>query len=195
MSGKMAEEKNTGNSNIMGERGALLLTLARQAIETYLHDGKRIHYPDEPWLKEKKGVFVTLRKHGMLRGCIGYPEAILPLGEALIRAAISAATQDPRFPPVSIDELPHIKLEVSVLSPLEPVSSIDEVEVGRHGLVVIRGDHRGLLLPDVAVEYGWDRETFLAHTCMKADLEPDAWRLSGTTVLRFTVEKYVEPQE
>jgi AmmeMemoRadiSam system protein B/AmmeMemoRadiSam system protein A len=123
-----------------------------------------------------RGVFVTLRKHGELRGCIGFIEPVAPLGQAIVQAATYAATEDPRFPPVKPAEVKDIKVEVSVLTPLREISDARKVEVGRHGLVVSRGENRGLLLPQVPVENGWDRETFLEQACLKAGLPPDAWR-------------------
>lgn len=123
-----------------------------------------------------RGVFVTLRKHGELRGCIGFIEPIVPLGQAVVQTAIYAATEDPRFPPVKAAELKDIQIEVSVLTPLREIADARKVEVGRHGLVVSRGENRGLLLPQVPLENGWDRETFLEQASLKAGLPPDAWR-------------------
>ncbi len=172
--------------------GTFLVRLARAAMTTYLNEGIVLQQPEKEWLQSRRGVFVTLRKKGELRGCIGYPEPILPLGEAVIRAAIAAAVEDPRFPPVTPNELPSLTIEVSVLTPLEPVTDPLSIQVGRDGLLIERGRHRGLLLPDVPLEYGWDRETFLAHTCLKAGMEPDAWRDPETRIFRFQVLKFME---
>jgi AmmeMemoRadiSam system protein A len=130
-------------------------------------------------LLEPRGVFVTLTKDGDLRGCIGFIEPVAPLGQAVIRAAVYAATEDPRFPPVRSAELKDLKFEISVLTPVREISDPREIVVGKHGLVVSRGEHRGLLLPQVPVENKWDRKTFLEQASLKAGLPRDAWRLGA----------------
>jgi AmmeMemoRadiSam system protein A len=130
------------------------------------------------------GAFVTLRLNGELRGCIGYIERDRPLVEVIARCAAAAATEDPRFSPLTADELTYVRVEISVLGPLERFTDPREVEVGRHGVVVQVGLRRGLLLPQVAIEWHWDRHTFLAQTCLKAGLAPDAWR-TGAELYRF----------
>jgi AmmeMemoRadiSam system protein A len=135
------------------------------------------------------GAFVTLHQRGDLRGCIGHVEATEPLGPVIVRCAVAACSADPRFPPVRAAELPHIDIELSLLGPLEPVIVIDEIDVGRHGLVVEMDRHRGLLLPQVATEWRWDRETFLTQTCVKAGLTRDAWK-KGATLWRFEAEVF-----
>ncbi len=188
--------------------GEFLVRLARRAVEAYLAEGKQIKPPpDTPErLMEKRGVFVTINSfeniegkvYKRLRGCIGYPEPVAPLAEATIDAAISSATRDPRFYPLTLKELNNVVFEVSVLSPLElikvskPSDLPKKIKVGRDGLVVERGIFRGLLLPQVAVEWGWDEETFLCEACMKAGLFPDAWLLEGTKVYRFEAEIFEE---
>jgi len=179
------------------ELGELLVKLSRKAIKTYLEDGKVIAVPPDipAILKEPHGVFVTLTKtYGskrMLRGCIGFPEPTYPLCEATIRSAISAATSDPRFPPVELRELSEITIEVSVLTPPKLVKCSNSreypslIEVGRDGLIVERGVSRGLLLPQVPVEWGWDAEEFLMQCCIKAGISPDSWLLEGTRVYKF----------
>ena len=170
-----------------------LLKIARESVQAAVA-GERptCEDPDDAALRERQGAFVTLRTaDGSLRGCIGYPEARYPLHESVARAAAAAATEDWRFAPVEPDELDEIRLEVSVLSPVEAVSDTSVIEVGKHGLVVEMGGQRGLLLPQVAPEYGWDREQFLAHTCEKAGLRPDAWR-KGAKVYAFTAEVFGE---
>lgn len=155
----------------------ILLNLARRSIAERL--GLPLDaYPeqDDPLLEEKRGAFVTLHKQGELRGCIGYIEAIKSLRETIREMAQSAAFHDPRFPPLKESEFPLVDIEISVLSPIEPVPSVDDIEVGKHGLIISRGLQRGLLLPQVASERGWDRITFLQHTCLKAGLPPDAWQ-------------------
>lgn len=167
-----------------------LLDIARDAVRA----GVTGHEPDVPpagEFPEATGAFVTLKKHGELRGCIGTLECRGPLAEEVARVAVSAAREDPRFPPVRASELGDLDVEVSVLGPLEPIDPADPgaIVIGRHGLVVEEGSRRGLLLPQVATEWGWDRETFLAHTCRKAGLAPDCWR-RGARVYRFAAEVF-----
>jgi uncharacterized protein len=142
-------------------------------------------------LPNASGVFVTLRCGGQLRGCLGTLDALEKLGEEVIRCAADAACRDPRFPPVTASELPQLTVEVSVLGPLERIdpSSPDAITIGRHGLVIEDGVNRGLLLPQVAIEWCWTREQFLRQTCLKARLPADAWR-RGATVYRFDAEVF-----
>lgn len=137
------------------------------------------------------GAFVTLHAGGELRGCIGYPGSQKPLDEVIAQCAVASATEDPRFPPVHFSELDGLTVEISVLTPIEPVGDVADIEVGRDGLVVEQGFRRGLLLPQVALEHEWDRETFLNHTCMKAGLKAGAWR-AGAQVSRFRAEVFGE---
>jgi AmmeMemoRadiSam system protein A len=123
-----------------------------------------------------RGVFVTLTKRGALRGCIGFIEPVAPLGQAAIQAAIYAASEDPRFPPVTAAELKDLRVEISVLTTPREIGNPREVKVGTHGLIVERDGRKGLLLPQVPVENGWDRETFLDQASLKAGLPADAWR-------------------
>jgi uncharacterized protein len=171
-----------------------LLGIARRAVDRYLCAGK---IPSEEGARGKLAApgaaFVTLTKNGRLRGCIGYTEAVAPLFKVVQECAVAAATEDPRFPPVSANELPSLRVEVSVLTPLVPIRP-EEVEVGRHGLMVTQGKLRGLLLPQVPVEWGWDRETFLDQTCVKAGLPPSAWR-HGATLRAFTAEVFSEEEK
>jgi AmmeMemoRadiSam system protein A len=139
----------------------------------------------------RAGVFVSLHRHGALRGCIGYTAADRPLSELVGRYAIAAATTDPRFPAVTAAEFGECDIEVSVLGPMEPVADPAAIVVGRHGLVVEQSWHRGLLLPQVATEYGWDRETLLAHTCLKAGLPRDAWK-TGARLFLFEADVFGE---
>jgi len=178
-------------AQIGAELGRRLVELAREAIARYLQRGERIEAPgDPPHLLEARGVFVSLHQDGELRGCIGYPTPSLPLGQAVITAAIDAATADPRFPAVPAAELGALAVEVSVLSPAE-VCRAEEVTVGLHGVIVSQAGRRGLLLPQVAAEHGWDRETLLAQGCRKAGLPADAWR-QGARIERFTAEVFGE---
>ncbi|MBN2535112.1 MAG: AmmeMemoRadiSam system protein A [Spirochaetales bacterium] len=132
------------------------------------------------------GAFVTLHKKGKLRGCIGYVVAVKPLFNTVQDVARSSAFSDPRFPPVMESEIPDLEIEISVLTPLKRITSIDEIEVGTHGIVIKRGFSSGLLLPQVAAEQGWDRDTFLTHTCYKAGLPGDCWKKSDTRIEVFS---------
>ena len=154
-----------------------LLRVARQALEQAV-GGASVppDLPGDPLLHQPGAAFVTLTHGGELRGCIGSLERDLPLADVVARCAISSATGDPRFYPVTASELPALRIEISVLTPLRRVDNPEEVEVGQHGLLIRRGLRRGLLLPQVAIEHGWTRETFLAQTCLKAGLPLDAWR-------------------
>ncbi|HEV2495456.1 MAG TPA: AmmeMemoRadiSam system protein A [Terriglobia bacterium] len=164
-----------------------LLRLARQSLEECVrsHRLPEIESPPEA-LHERRGAFVTLRKVQRLRGCIGMVEAYQPLYQTVVECAASAALHDPRFHPVVPQELPDLHIEVSVLSALLDVSP-DQVEVGRHGLLVSQGSMRGVLLPQVPVEWNWDRERFLEETCQKAGLHKTAWQ-RGARIQAFTVQ-------
>jgi AmmeMemoRadiSam system protein A len=169
-----------------------LLEIARAAISARVRGEPYSPPPSEGALAERAGAFVSVHRGGELRGCIGYVEADRPLVEVVARSAAAAVSEDPRFPPVTEEELSQLTIEISVLSPLEPVDQVDTIEVGRHGLVVEDGWRRGLLLPQVATEWGWDRETFLDHTSLKAGLPADAWR-RGARIYRFEAEVFGEP--
>jgi AmmeMemoRadiSam system protein A len=167
-----------------------LLSLARRAIAAHL-DGHDARPSDEPEaLRRKAAAFVTLKTpEGELRGCIGFVEPLYPLAETVARAAVAAASEDPRFPPVTQAELAGLRLDISVLGPTHEIDP-GEVRVGTHGLVIQRGARRGLLLPQVPVEHGWDAERFLDHTCLKAGLPTGAWREKGTKLLAFEAEVF-----
>lgn len=147
--------------------------------------------PPKPTDARLAGAFVTIKVHGQLRGCIGYPEADLPLVEVVERCAVSAARSDPRFPAVRPDECDTLEIEISVLGPIEAVAELSEIEIGRHGLIAQLGQRRGLLLPQVAVEWGWNLEEFVCHTCLKAGLARDAWR-QGARLFKFEAEVFGE---
>jgi AmmeMemoRadiSam system protein A len=168
-----------------------LLQIAREAITAHVSGIPALLPPVEGAAADRAGAFVTLHADGQLRGCIGYIEPDMPLGRVVARCAVSAASADPRFDPVAAAEVPHLRLEVSVLGPLEPVARLEEIDIGRHGLVVEMGRHRGLLLPQVATEWQWDREAFVAHTCQKAGLPADAWQ-HGARLWRFEAEVFGE---
>jgi AmmeMemoRadiSam system protein A len=174
---------------------ARLLTLARQALEEYALQCRLsgVEEPQEESLCANCGAFVTLRKAGHLRGCIGHIEPSAPLYQTVRECAVAAASRDPRFEPVTPLELPDLCIEISVLSLFSDVRP-EEVEVGRHGLLISRGSRRGLLLPQVATQWHWDREQFLEETCVKAGLAPDAWR-HGARIQAFTAQVFGEPED
>lgn len=170
-----------------------LVAIARKAVVeavTGCRDGAPA--PEDPggW-PGASGAFVTLKRQGRLRGCIGTLECRRPMAEEIARVAVSAAREDPRFEPLLPGELDDLHVEVSVLGPLEEIDPRHPgvIEIGRHGLVVEQGDRSGLLLPQVASEWGWDRDQFLSHTCAKAGLPPDSWR-RGARVYRFTADVF-----
>jgi len=179
------------------EEGRLLVQLARNAVEEYLKSKKRISVPEgtPEKLLQPCGIFVTINtiKHGEkeLRGCIGYPYPTTQLVQAVIESAISSATQDPRFYPLSLSELDNVVFEVSVLTPPQiievkkPNEYPSKIKVGEDGLIVERGMFKGLLLPQVPIEWKWDEEEFLCQCCIKAGLPPDCWLLEGTKTHKF----------
>jgi AmmeMemoRadiSam system protein A len=172
-----------------------LLEVAREAIGARLARRPAVYPPVPTSLEEMRGVFVTLKKHGDLRGCIGHISACRPLVEAVKDAAVSSAFSDPRFPPLTQAEWPRVRIEISVLSAFVAVTDPSCIAVGVHGVMVRSGYRSGLLLPQVATEQGWDRETFLGHACRKAGLPSDAWRGPGASIESFTATVFHEPQE
>jgi len=179
------------------QEGKFLVELARKTVEEYLKSRKRISAPENisEKLLQPCGVFVTINtiKDGEkeLRGCIGYPYPTTPLVQAVIESAISSATQDPRFYPLSLSELDNVVFEVSVLTPPQlievkkPSEYLPKIMVGKDGLIVERGMFKGLLLPQVPVEWKWDEEEFLCQCCIKAGLPPDCWLLKDTKIYKF----------
>jgi AmmeMemoRadiSam system protein A len=171
-----------------GERRALL-DLARASIAAAVHGRTGVIPPTLDW-PDASGVFVTIKRRGALRGCLGTLRPRRDLGHEVIRCAIDSSQEDPRFPPLSRDELDEIDLEISVLGPLERISADPAAfTIGVHGLVIEDGHRRGLLLPQVAIEWGWTAEEFLCQTCVKASLKADAWR-RGARVYRFAAEVF-----
>jgi len=163
--------------SLSAEEKRELLQLARQALQTYVTEKRIIFYEtDDPNLLAERGAFVTLKKGGELRGCIGFIEPVASLYETVIQTAIYAASEDPRFTPVTPEELKDLEYEISVLTPLKKIDDPRTVQVGKHGLVIAMGRNRGILLPQVPVENNWDRETFLDQACVKAGLPPDSWK-------------------
>jgi len=168
------------------EEQAYLKGLARQAISRCLcNDGCALPQPPTDRLREKLGAFVTLKISGRLRGCIGHVMGDRPLHETIAEMSRCAAFQDPRFPPFTAHELERVEIEISVLSPLAPCPDPAQIEVGRHGLLISKGSCSGLLLPQVPVEWGWDRETFLGQTCAKAGLPQDCWKSGNAALFWF----------
>jgi AmmeMemoRadiSam system protein A len=177
------------------EERRLLLRVARESISGHLR-GAALDLPEAIGaLAEECGAFVTLvrRVDTELRGCVGLMQADRPLVETVARMAVAAATEDGRFTPVTLEELPSLAIDISVLGPMRKVRP-EDVEVGRHGLLITCGRRRGVLLPQVPVEQGWDRQTFLAHTCLKAGLPPDAWQRPDAELLAFTATVFHEEE-
>jgi hypothetical protein len=188
------------NSGMLSEpTQRALLVVARETIERAVNRRpyRQVHeygFADDVLAETrlKRGAFVTIHKNGALRGCIGHVVGDLPLSEVIPQMAVAAATQDPRFPRVLPSEVAELELEMSVLTPPRPVKDPEAVEVGRHGLIVRRGINSGLLLPQVATQQGWNREQFLAYTCIKAGLRPDAFRMAGTVIESFEAQVFSE---
>jgi uncharacterized protein (TIGR00296 family) len=180
------------------EEGKIAVRLARDTLVSYIQNKKMIEQKElPPVFNEKRGVFVTIHEEGELRGCIGYPEPVLPLGKAIVDSAINACSRDPRFPCVRPSELQRVELEVTILTKPEPYDVPKKrlpeiVRIGIDGLIVSKGMYSGLLLPQVAPEWGFDPLTFLGQTCMKAGLPPDAWLDEDTEVLHFEAQIFAE---
>lgn len=173
------------------EERASLLQLAHEAILAALQNRERQAFWASPHLSEFRGAFTTVYSQGQLRGCVGYPSAAMRLYQTVIETAQSAAFDDPRFVPVTLSEAPYLKISISVLSPVAPIRA-EDVIIGRHGLIVSQAECRGLLLPQVPTEHGWDRVTFLEQTCRKAGLPLNAWK-SGAKIEGFTAEVFGDP--
>jgi uncharacterized protein len=171
-----------------------LLAIARGAIAAYVNRQPLPGAQAGSALDRPAGAFVTIHNHRELRGCIGHIEANRPLAQVVAECAVASCSSDPRFPAVTSGELPHLDIELSVLGPLEPVQHPEEITIGRHGLVVEMGWHRGLLLPQVATEWNWDRVKFLEQTCHKAGLARDAWK-NGASIWKFEAEVFSENRE
>ena len=179
------------------EQRRKLLKIARLSIEGHLKEGNdrsrpAADVPADPELEEPRAAFVTLTRGGNLRGCIGYSEPLYPLHETVARCAVAAATQDYRFSPVTLEELPDLDISVSALTPLTKLDRLEELEPGRHGLLITGEEHRGLLLPQVARERGWDRDRFLKETCRKAGLPEDAWKEGRVEIFTFEADVFEE---
>ncbi|HVB97786.1 MAG TPA: AmmeMemoRadiSam system protein A [Candidatus Dormibacteraeota bacterium] len=178
-------------SPLAHETRAVLLRLARQAIESAVVSRPLEDLPALPDFTEPRGAFVTLTRHGHLRGCIGQVAPVDPLVRVVVQCAVAAATDDPRFAPVAADEVPHLEIELSLLS-RPKVVRFDEIEVGQHGLIATCSGKTGLLLPQVADEKNWPVERFLEETCLKAGLDAYAWKKPETRIEAFTAEVFSE---
>lgn len=164
-----------------------LLGIARKTIQSYLEENKAPEFKTEsPALKEKRGAFVTLKKNKELRGCIGRIVADIPLYMVVSNVAIDSAVNDPRFEPLSYNELDDVEIEISVLTPFEKIKNLDEIEIGKHGLLIKQGFYSGIFLPQVPVEQGWDKKTYLEQLCYKASLPKDAYKDKNTVIYKFS---------
>lgn len=171
----------------------ILLAIARQAILRAVEAGEDYIEPrEEKALNQRNGCFVTIKQNGQLRGCIGNFQSELPLFKEVAMMARASATNDPRFYPMSSADLENFILEISVLSPLHKIESFDEIEVGKHGIYIEKSFYRGVLLPQVATEHGWDRDTFLKQTCLKAGLPTDAWQAPDADIYIFSAQIFGE---
>jgi len=175
-----------------------LLKLSRATLEGLFDSTRKpslenVEIPSS--VTEKRGAFVTLKKKGQLRGCIGYVEELMPLYKAVMENTENAALKDPRFPPLHKDEVSQVSIEISAMSPLTEISGIDEIKVGKHGLVVEQGFFRGLLLPQVAVEHEMNEQQFLEQTCLKAGLPAESWKDDNTRIYVFSAEVFSEEDE
>ncbi|PLX85070.1 MAG: AMMECR1 domain-containing protein [Desulfuromonas sp.] len=171
----------------------ILLSIARKAIETQVQTGQEYVEPrEEKALNMRNGCFVTLKRDGELRGCIGNFQSELPLFREVAEMAVASSTKDPRFYPFKDEDLKDFTIEISVLSPLTKVENVEEIEVGTHGIYLEKGYYRGVLLPQVATEHGWDRETFLMQTCIKAGLPTDAWQAEDAEIYTFSAQIFGE---
>jgi AmmeMemoRadiSam system protein A len=169
-----------------------LLELARTTIANYVEDGYwEETVVEDPALQQEAGAFVTIRVNRALRGCTGYMKEDKPLFQVVKEMAISAALSDPRFSPLRQEELPNLSLGISVLSPLSELDDVEDIQIGVHGLLISYQGKRGVLLPQVSAERGWDRETYLTNLCYKAGLAGDAWQ-QGASLFSFTAEVFGE---
>ena len=171
----------------------VLLSIARKSIESQTRSNEVYIEPrEEKSLNARNGCFVTIKQGGKLRGCIGNFQSELPLFKEVAMMAKASATNDPRFYPMKNIDLDNFSLEISVLSPLHKIDDIAEIEVGKHGIYIEKGYHRGVLLPQVATEHDWDRDTFLKQTCIKAGLPTDAWQQEAADIYIFSSQSFGE---
>ncbi|MCQ2735879.1 MAG: AmmeMemoRadiSam system protein A [bacterium] len=182
-------------SGFSSECGRILLSMARKAVEEYVYDGRTLEFeaPSEPELSESRGLFVTLKINGLLRGCIGYITGFEPLYKAVSSLAVSSASRDPRFRPVTRREMKDIRIEISVMSEPRLEKKPYNIIMGRHGVIVRKGDRQGVYLPQVAAETGWSRDEFLDSLCeSKAGLPKDSWRSGAADIYTFTADVFSE---
>lgn len=179
---------------LIPEQRAALLRVARESIQAATRELPYAPKSDDPALRQSGAAFVTLTKHGELRGCIGMVEAREPLIECVAKMARAAALEDYRFPPVRQSEVAELSIDISVLTPAQRVTEIDEIEIGKHGLIIQDGHCRGLLLPQVATEWGWNCEQFLDQCCLKAGVPKGRWR-EGAEIYRFAAEVFGEEDQ
>lgn len=177
------------------EQKKILLEIARKTIENTVSKKNLPEFKiDDKVLNTNCGAFVTIHKKGNLRGCIGNITSSMPLWKTVRKMAVEAAMHDPRFMPVSQNEINDIDIEISVLSPFEKITDINQIEVGKHGLFIKQEFYQGLLLPQVASEYGWTRKEFLEHTCMKAGLFKDCYKEKGCEIYIFSANVFGEKE-
>ena len=170
-----------------------LLAIARQAIVHGVQTGQEYIEPrEEKTLNQRNGCFVTIKQNGQLRGCIGNFQSELPLFKEVAQMAQASAAKDPRFYPLKENDLDNFNLEISVLSPLQKIEDIGEIEVGKHGIYIEKSFYRGVLLPQDALEHNWDRLTFLKQTCIKAGLPTDAWKAEDAEIYVFSAQVFAE---
>lgn len=181
-------EATTEAGEFSREERSILLALAHKSIQAALDNREISLDPPSPHLTEPRGAFTTLYWRGQLRGCVGYVFPVTSVYRTVAETARAAAFEDTRFSPLSAEEAPELEIHLSILSTLRPIAAA-QVEIGRHGLLVSMAGRRGLLLPQVPVEYGWDRVTFIEQTCRKAGLPSDSWR-KGATLESFTAEVF-----
>ena len=191
----MSDQQKGPGVVLTEEEKKMLLKLVRQSILKKLDPKKADDVKVDPRmsvLNEQRGLFVTLHKGGALRGCVGHILPTAPLLEEVQKVAELAAFEDPRFPQVTLKELPDLHIEITIMSPMYTIDNPEDVVPGKHGLIIRRGYYQGLLLPQVASERNWDRETFLDQTCIKAGLRPGDWRKDGTEIQIFTAYIFAE---
>lgn len=178
---------------LIAQEQEILLAIARQAIVDQVRTGDyEVEPREEKSLNARRGCFVSIKQNRKLRGCIGNFQSEQPLFSEVAEMAVSSATRDPRFYPMSEADLDNFRLEISVLSPLEKIDDIADIEVGKHGIYLEKSFHRGVLLPQVATEHGWNRETFLMQTCIKAGLPTNAWQTEDAEIYIFTAQIFAE---
>jgi uncharacterized protein len=185
MSPSLEDSLSSQNEFTSEERG-ILLRLAHQSILSKFESGNISLDPPSPHLAESRGVFTTIYLHGALHGCVGFIQPVASLYRNVAETARSAAFEDTRFPAITHEEAPNLEVSLSILSPLTPIAA-EKIEIGRHGLLISKSGQRGLLLPQVPIEHGWDRITFLEQTCRKAGLPTDAWK-TDASIEAFTAE-------